>query len=246
MGLLDQLSSVLGGGGGDQGGPHFGSSPAGQQWGQAVRGTPVDQLAGIFGHTARNVDPNQYRDHVTPGAGGTNPLGMLKGPALALVGGLLLKHMLGSRGGTSSGGGMGGGLGGMLGSVLGGQGGGGLGGLMGGGGGGAGALGGLLGRIPGLTTSDPNQMDPPQVAALADYARQNDPDAFGRAMAEAGHHDPGILHNLLGNQGMMMAAQQLSNGGGGAGGGFGEGGSGGGDVGNDSGGSGGSGGKVLW
>ena len=216
MGLLDQLSSVLGNA--SQGGQPFGGSPAGQQWGHAVRNTPVDQLAGIFGHTARNVDPNQYRDHVTPGVGGTNPLGMLKGPALALVGGLLLKHMMGNRGG-----GMGGGLGGVLGSVLGGQAGqggglGALGSLMGGagggmGGGGGGALGGLLGRIPGLTTGDPNQMDPSQVAALADYARQNDPDAFGRAMAEAGHQDPGLLHNLLGDQGMMMAAQHLGGGG---------------------------------
>jgi hypothetical protein len=29
-------------------------------------------------------------------------------------------------------------------------------------------------------------------------------------MAEAGHQDPNILHNLLGNQGMMVAAQKLA------------------------------------
>jgi hypothetical protein len=174
--------------GNGQGGQPFGGSPAGQQWGHTVSQTPLDQLAGVFGHTARNMDPNQYRDHVTPGVGGTNPLGGLKGPALALVGGLLLKHMMGNRGGSGAGG-----LGGMLGSVLGGQAGmggqpgGGLGNLMGGGGG---PLGGLLGRIPGLTTSDPNQMDPSQVASLADFARQNDPDAFGRAMAEPGTRTP--------------------------------------------------------
>jgi len=213
MGILDQLSSVLGN---SNGGGFDPNSQAAQQWGQHVQRTPIDQLAGIFGNTARNMDPNQYRDHVTPGVGGTNPLGMLKGPAMAMVASLLMRHLMKGSGGGAGGpmGGMGGaggggGLGGMLGSVLGGAMGGGGG--MGSGGGTGGGLGGLLGRVPGLTTSDPNRMDEHQIASLMDYARQHDPDAFGQAMAEAGHQDPSILHNLLGNQGLMQAAQQFMN-----------------------------------
>ncbi|HEX8915449.1 MAG TPA: hypothetical protein VF796_24060 [Humisphaera sp.] len=194
MGLVDALAGALGGG--NTGGMPMGGMPGGgggaSPLGSLLHRLPLDQLSGLFGQTARNMDGQQYRDHVTPGVGGTNPLGMLKGPALAVVAGMLMKHLAGGRGAAAAGGG--GGLGGMLGSVLGGGGGGGAAGM--------GGLGGLLSKIPGLQTADPHQMDPGQVAALADYARQHDPDAFGRAAAEAGRQDPDVLHALLGGHGV--------------------------------------------
>ena len=206
MGLLDSIAGAIGGQSGGGGGNvldrilgggdhavHQSGSPDQQQFGQAVQQVPRDQLAGIFGQTARQMDGQQYRDHVTPGVGGTNPLGMLKGPVMGLVAGALMKHLMGGNAAGGSG---------MLGSVLGGA--------MGGGGGGRGGLGGLLGNIPGLTTSDPQQMDESQVAALADYTRQHDPDAYGRAMADVGHQEPGALGPLLGGQGLSSVAQQLS------------------------------------
>ena len=210
MSLLDQLGSVLGG----QPGPnvldrilggnhsvHEGGSPDHQQWNQVIQQVPRDQLAGMFGQTARSMDGQQYRDHVTPGVGGTNPLGMLKGPAMAMVASALMRHLAGGSGRAAGGGGAGG-MAGILGSVLGGGGGPASGGM--------GGLGGLLGKIPGLNTTDPSQMDASQVAALSDYARQHNPDAFGQAMADVGHQDPSVLGPLLGNQGLSSAAQNLA------------------------------------
>ncbi|MDB5297804.1 MAG: hypothetical protein JWO31_3787 [Phycisphaerales bacterium] len=222
MGLLDQLGSALGGqpsgGGGGGGSPVAGvlgrilggnhdaqnpASPDGQQFGQMIQQVPRDQLAGVFGQAARGMDGQAYRDHVTPGAGGTNPLGMLKGPAMAMVAGALMKHLTG--GGQQAGG-----LSGMVSSALGGGGGAMGGGISGGGAaGGMGGLGGLLGMVPGLQTTDPHQMDEHQVAALADYARQHHPDAFGQAMADVGHQNPSALGALLGNGGLSSVAQQL-------------------------------------
>ena len=214
MGLLDQIGGMLGGGGNQAGGQNplerilrgdadFSrhDSRDAQDFGQVVNRVPQDQLASVFGQAARDIDGPRYRDHVTPGVGGTNPLGMLKGAAMGMVATALIRHLLGGRGG-GMGGAMTGAIGGLLGGALGNR----AGGVGAGSGGG---LGGLLGMVPGIRNADPNQMDEHDVAALADYTRQHDPDAFGRAMAEVGQRRPDALHAMLGNQGMAAAAQKL-------------------------------------
>ena len=187
MGLMDQLGGMLGGGsaggGGDMqqvlgrfmgGGGNFNDphSQDHQHFGQMMGHASDDDLSSAFSHAARGVDANEYRQHVTPGAGGTDPLGALGGGGLATVASALLGQM---------------------------------------GGGGGGGLSSLLGRIPGLTHTDPKQMNPNEVAALADYTRQHHPDAFGRAAAQVGRQDPGMLQQLLGNKAMMAAAAAMAS-----------------------------------
>ncbi len=58
--------------------------------------------------------------------------------------------------------------------------------------------------------TDPQQMSPQEGASLADYLRQYHPDAFGRAAAELGQHEPGLLQRLLGNKALMVAAAGLA------------------------------------
>src|SRR3712207_6587144 len=100
MGLLDQLGGMLnnnqGGGGGGQpdlsallgrftGGNanlHDPQSDDAQHFGRMVQGAHPDDLSSAFGHAARQVDEHEYRQHVTPGAGGTDPLGGLSGGGL--------------------------------------------------------------------------------------------------------------------------------------------------------------------
>jgi hypothetical protein len=210
MGLLDQIGGMLnnaGGGGNGGGNPldrflkgnaDYSNPQDAQHFGQVTRGVSQDQLSAALSHAAGNMDHDQYRQHITPGVGGTNPLGGLKGAAMTMVAGALMRHIMGG----SSGGGGGGG-GGGIGSVIGG--------LMGGnsGQGGGGGASSLLGMIPGLKTTDPNQMDESQVAALASYAKQHHPDAFGKAAAEVGQQNPDVLSSLLGNQGMSAVAKGL-------------------------------------
>jgi hypothetical protein len=68
----------------------------------------------------------------------------------------------------------------------------------------------LLRQVPGLHTADPQRMSPQEVASLADYLRQHHPDAFGRAAAELGWEEPGLLQQLLGNKALMLAAAGLA------------------------------------
>ena len=81
----------------------------GQMMGQASD----DDLAGTFSHAARGMDAQSYRDHVTPGAGGTDPLGGLGQGGLGAIAGALLSNL----GGGGSGHGMGGGMASMLGRI---------------------------------------------------------------------------------------------------------------------------------
>jgi hypothetical protein len=85
----------------------------------------------------------------------------------------------------------------------------------------SGLLGNLMGRsaadarqlaqqAPGLHTTDPQQMSPQEVASLANYLRQHHPEAFGRAAAELGQQEPGLLQRLLGNKALMLAAAGLA------------------------------------
>ena len=65
-------------------------------------------------------------------------------------------------------------------------------------------------RVPGLHTADPQRMSPQEVASLADYLRQHHPEAFGRAAAQLGREEPGLLQQLLGNKALMLAAAGLA------------------------------------
>jgi hypothetical protein len=65
-------------------------------------------------------------------------------------------------------------------------------------------------RVPGLHTADPQRMSPQEVAGLADYLRQHHPEAFGRAAAQLGREEPGLLQQLLGNKVLLMAAAGLA------------------------------------
>src|SRR5919202_1364302 len=76
-------------------------------------------------------------------------------------------------------------------------------------GGSGGGASGLLGMIPGLQTTHPQQMGPQEVAALASYMQQNHPQAFGQAAAQIGQQQPDLLHSLLGNKALMLAAAVL-------------------------------------
>jgi len=72
--------------------------------------------------------------------------------------------------------------------------------------GGSGGASGLLGMIPGLQTPNPQQMGPQDVASVASYMQQNHPQAFGQAAAQIGQQQPDLLHSLLGNKALMVAA----------------------------------------
>lgn len=181
MGLLQNLM----GGGNQQGGlggmlqnlaaGHGNFSDANSQdhqgFQQMVQQAQPGILSQIFGHTAQRMDPQEYSDHVTPGVGGTNPLGSLGSGGLGMIASALLSRL----------------------------------------GGGGGGLGSLLGKVPGLRTTDPQQMDADQVAALSRYAQQNNPQAFGQAAADVGQQRPDLLHSFLGKAGLAIGAAALAS-----------------------------------
>lgn len=68
----------------------------------------------------------------------------------------------------------------------------------------------LLQQVPGLHTADPQRMSPQEVAGLADYLRQYHPEAFGRAAAQLGREEPGLLQQLLGHKFLLLAAAGLA------------------------------------
>ena len=69
----------------------------------------------------------------------------------------------------------------------------------------------MLSKIPGLSTTDPQQMDQNQVAALARYTQQNHPDIFGRAATQIGQNHPDLLHSFLGKAGLAIGAAALAS-----------------------------------
>jgi hypothetical protein len=117
MGLMEQLGGMLGGGGGGGGagggganiqqvlgrfmggGADFnnGQSQDHQHFGQMMGQASDDDLASTFSHAARGVDAREYRDHVTPGVGGTDPLGSLGGGGLGTIASALLGQMGGGQ-----------------------------------------------------------------------------------------------------------------------------------------------------
>ena len=60
----------------------------------------------------------------------------------------------------------------------------------------------------GLSTLNPNQMSPAEMAALAQWTQQNHPQAFGYTAAQY-QQQPDILSSLLGNKALMMAVAAL-------------------------------------
>jgi hypothetical protein len=74
----------------------------------------------------------------------------------------------------------------------------------------SGQSGSALSKIPGLQGLDPSQMNANQVAALAQYAQQNHPDAFGSAAAQISQQRPDLLHGFLGRAGLAIGAAMLA------------------------------------
>jgi hypothetical protein len=158
--------------------------------GQFIGGVPQDAFQQHAADAMSRVDPQEYQNHVTPGVGGTNPLGGLGKGLLGSVAGSLLGNMLGSQlGGAGSL------VGSLAGSVVGGQ-------------AAQGGIGGLASML-GLRHTDPQQMDENDVARLATHAQQNNPGALAATAAQF-QDQPNVLQGLLGNKGLLLAGAGLA------------------------------------
>jgi hypothetical protein len=176
MGLLQEIADAIGGdklnkfqkGEGDFENQSSSDQTALQD---LIKRIDPKQLQQVLAQSAKQVDPQEYADHVTPGVGDTDPLGQLKGGGLASIAAVLLNQLkqAGSTSGTQ------------------------------------------VSRIPGVQTTDPNDMDPNDVAAIARYTQENHPEAFGKAAAEIGQKQPGLLHSFLGKAAMAAAAAALAS-----------------------------------
>jgi len=159
--------------------------------GQFLGGVPQDAFQQHTANAMSQVDPQEYQNHITPGVGGTNPLGGLGKGMLGSLAGSLIGNLLG----TQMGGGMGSLAGSLAGSVLGGQ-------------AAQGGIGGLASML-GLNHSDPQEMDEQDVAKLAAHAQQNNPGALAATAAQY-QNQPNVLHGLLGNKGLLLAGAGLA------------------------------------
>jgi hypothetical protein len=179
-----------------------------------INRAPKGALQDAFTQAAQQVPADEYREHIMPGLGGTDPLGQLARGALPQIAGALINAYIQNKMGGAAAGrsrtGQTGPMGplGPFGPAT----------QMGQGGPfgqsdqatQGGGLGDLINKIPGLRTTDPNQMDPNDVAVLSDYMRDKHPDVFGKAASEVGRKDPNILEQLLGNKALMMGAAVLA------------------------------------
>jgi hypothetical protein len=90
MGLLQDISAAIGGddlkrlsaGKANLDDPN---SPDLQRLQEMIKNIDPNKLQQIFTKTAEKVDPQEYSDHVTPGVGGTNPLGDLNAASLSSI-----------------------------------------------------------------------------------------------------------------------------------------------------------------
>lgn len=57
-----------------------------------------DQAQQGFTKAAQQMDPQSYASHITPGVGGTNPLGSLTSGGLGSIASLLVQHLTGANG----------------------------------------------------------------------------------------------------------------------------------------------------
>ena len=118
-------------------------SPDLQRWNDLAGAAPPEDLRASIAEAARQVDGREYAEHITPGAGGTDPLGGLGQGTLATLARSLLRS-------------------------------------------------------------------PADVAAVANYLRQRNPEAFGRAAEEVGRTHANALQSLLGNKALMLGAAILA------------------------------------
>ncbi len=159
--------------------------------GQFLGGVPQDAFQQHIATAMSQVDPQEYQNHITPGVGGTNPLGGLGKGLLGSLAGSLVGNMLGSQ--------MGGGAGSLVGSLAG---------SMVGGQAAQGGIGGLANML-GLSHTDPQQMNEQDVAKLAAHAQQNNPGALAATAAQY-QNQPNVLQGLLGNKGLLLAGAGLA------------------------------------
>lgn len=164
-----------------------------QDMGHLIGGVPQQDFQQHATNALTQVDPQQYQEHITPGVGGTNPLGGLGKGMLGSLAGSLIGNMLGGQ----MGGGMGSLAGSLAGSVLGGN-------------AAQGGIGGLASML-GLNHTDPQQMDEQDVAKVAAHAQQNNPGALAATAAQY-QNQPDILHRLLGNKALLLAGAGLAAG----------------------------------
>ena len=75
-----------------------------ERWNELMGSAPPHVTQDAFEQAARQVDDNDYRDHITPGVGGTDPLGMLDKGALGSIAGALLTQLVQSKMGGTAGG----------------------------------------------------------------------------------------------------------------------------------------------
>jgi len=66
-------------------------------------------------------------------------------------------------------------------------------------------------QIPGVQRTDPQEMNSDDVAAMARYTQKEHPEAFGKAAAEIGQNQPGLLNSFLGKAAMAAAAAALAS-----------------------------------
>ena len=106
MGLLDTITSALGGGGQQQvqqmanGQGNFAdpNSPDHAGLSALLSHAPAGLAGQVFSQVASRMSPQAYSDHVTPGVGGTNPLGGLESGALGMIASSLMGQLTGPGG----------------------------------------------------------------------------------------------------------------------------------------------------
>lgn len=176
MGLLQEITEALGGDNlkrlsAGQGNFQDQNSPDQEALQEMVKKIDPKQLQQIFGKTAQQIDPEEYSDHVTPGVGGTDPLGNLGSGGLASLASVLLSRLKEAGAAVSA----------------------------------------EQNKVPGVKTADPKQMSADEVAAMARYAQQNHPEAFGKAAADIGQKQPALLHSFLGKAALAVGAAALAS-----------------------------------
>jgi hypothetical protein len=147
------------------------SSPDQQALQEMIKKIDPQQLQQILGRSLQQIDPQEYTDHVTPGVGGTNPLGNLGAGGLGVIATALLSRLKEVGAGNET----------------------------------------TLSKDLGLQSTDPSKMNANDVAAVASYAQQNHPEAFGKAATQIGQQQPALLHSFLGKAGLALAAAALAS-----------------------------------
>jgi hypothetical protein len=95
MGLLQEITASIGGenlkrfsaGNANVDDPN---SPDLAHMQEMIKNLDPDQLQQLFAKAVQKVNPQEYSDHVTPGAGGTNPLGSLTSAGLGSIAAVLV------------------------------------------------------------------------------------------------------------------------------------------------------------